>query len=57
MLEGRFRRERGQNYMAFLGAFFGREVHKGAMVPGVGHDHTNMFQSPEGLAALFNMMH
>jgi hypothetical protein len=55
MFEGHFRRERAQNYMKFLRAFFGRTVHKGALVPGVGHDHTNMFQSTEGLAAVFNM--
>ncbi len=55
MFEGHFRRERAQNYMKFLHAFFGRTVHRGALVPGVGHDHTNMFQSAEGLAAVFNM--
>ena len=34
-------------------AFFGRAVHTSSLVPGVGHDHTNMFQSAQGLAALF----
>jgi hypothetical protein len=45
MLEGHFRRERAENYFKFLLAFFGRIVHSISLVPGVGHDHTNMFQS------------
>ena len=75
MLEGSFRRERAQNYVLFLNAFFGRpsvatpsacwcvlagrvasrpererargRVHSATLVPGVGHDHTNMFQSAQ----------
>lgn len=31
---------------------FGRSLQ---LVPGVGHDHTNMFQSEQGLAALFDL--
>ena len=53
MLEGDYRRMRAQNYIKFLAAFFGWTVHRGVVVPGVGHDHTNMFQSQQGLAALF----
>jgi hypothetical protein len=37
MLEGHFRRERAQNYVKFLEAFFGRVVHKAALVIGVRH--------------------
>ena len=33
MLEGHFRRERAQNYMKYLAAFFGRPVHIGSLVP------------------------
>lgn len=37
MFEGHFRRERAQNYVAYLKAFFGRSVHTASLVPGVGH--------------------
>ena len=33
MLEGHFRRERAENYLKFLAAFFGRPVHRGSLVP------------------------
>lgn len=33
MLEGRFRRERAEDYIKFLAAFFGRPVHTGSLVP------------------------
>jgi|EP01043_Picozoa_sp_COSAG02_P038534 hypothetical protein len=33
MLEGHFRRERAENYMKYLTAFFGRPVHSGSLVP------------------------
>ena len=60
MAEGRYRRERAGLYYRFLHAFYANwdsslslASHDAVEVPGVGHDHTNMFQSKQGLAALF----
>jgi len=53
MLEGPFRLYRGQHYAAYLRVLYGRAVHRSIVVPDVGHDHTLMFQSREGLAAIF----
>jgi hypothetical protein len=33
MLEGHFRRERAEDYIKFLAAFFARPVHTGSLVP------------------------
>ena len=60
MAEGRWRRERTELYYRFLHAFYGYfypavslASHTAVEVGGVGHDHTNMFQSHAGLRALF----
>ena len=54
MLEGPFRLYRGTHYAKYLAAYFGRPVHRLVQVPNVGHDHRLMFESSEGLAALFS---
>jgi len=53
MMEGPFRLYRGQHYAAYLRILYGRPVHRIAVVHDVGHDHTLMFQSRQGLAAIF----
>jgi len=52
-MQGRFRRERSENYFASLRLIYGRPVHHRYVVSGVHHDHCLMFQSPEGRHALF----
>jgi hypothetical protein len=53
MLEGPFRRYRGTHYGMYLERFYGRPVHSVVEVPNSGHDHRLMFQSTEGLNAIF----
>lgn len=54
-MQGRFRRERSENFFASLQQIYGGEqqVHERLVVHGVGHDHCLMFQSSEGKKALF----
>ena len=52
-LGGGYRLERGRRYFASLQRFYNRSVHAMHVVPNVGHDHTMIWQSPEGLKALF----
>ena len=54
MLQGRFRLERHQLFMQSLRNFFGRKVHRSQIIPGVGHDHSMILHSKEGLAAVFS---
>ena len=54
-LQGDSRNARGHAYYGSLSTVFGRrprhqQLHE---VPGVGHDHTLMFQSPVGIRAIF----
>lgn len=51
--QGRFRRERSLNYMKSLRHYFGSNVHSRKVVDEVGHDHSLIFQSEEGLEAIF----
>jgi len=53
MLQGPNRNQRGRNYMKHLEHFFGRSVHRLFIVPGVGHEAEAIFQSNEGVNALF----
>lgn len=53
MMEGRQRLERSMWYYHSLTEFFGRHVHCHAIVEGVGHDHSLMWESSIGLSALF----
>lgn len=52
-LEGWMRRYRAEHYFRYLSAFFQRPVHQLTVIPNSGHDHTLMFQHPDGLAAIF----
>lgn len=60
MLMGRYRLERGRLYFAQLQAYFNasgnkdKQVHELREVANVGHDHSQMWQSPVGLASIFN---
>lgn len=51
--QGRTRRERGENYHRYLAYKAGEVVHELVHVPGVGHDATAMFSSPQGRRCLF----
>lgn len=53
MLEGRFRLERGLQYFQFLENFYQQQVQNLSIVPNVSHDHSLLFQSSEGLEAIF----
>ena len=50
---GRYRLQRGRLYFAMLKAVAGKEVHSMHEVPNVGHDHSMIWQSKEGLKAIF----
>ncbi len=52
--QGRFRRERSQYYFESLRDYFGVDVHERYVVDNVGHDHSLMFASDEGIRAIFN---
>ena len=52
-LQGPYRRQRSEHFMASLHHLFGRPVHHRLVVTGVYHNHALMFQSPEGQMALF----
>jgi hypothetical protein len=53
-LQGTNRFERNARFLASLDHLgFGRNHHRRVVVPGVGHDHSLMFQSPEGIQAIY----
>jgi hypothetical protein len=52
-MQGDFRKERSANFFAALPQIYGRPVHKRLVAQGVPHDHSLLFQSPEGQQALF----
>jgi predicted esterase len=52
--QGRFRRERSQYYFESLKDFFGVRVHERYVVDDVGHDHSLVFASEEGIHAIFD---
>jgi hypothetical protein len=52
-LQGPNRRTRSANFYQSLQEIHGRKVHHHVVVKGVHHDHCLMFNSPEGLQALF----
>jgi hypothetical protein len=53
MLEGKNRRERGEAFYHYVTSVWHATRHHFVLVPGVGHDHTLMFNSPEGSGAIF----
>jgi len=52
-LQGENRLQRGLNYYRYLTLFYGKSVHQFRIVPGVGHNHAQIFSSKEGLKAIF----
>jgi hypothetical protein len=52
-LQGAFRRVRSENFMASLERIYHRPVHRRYVASGIPHDHTLLYQSPEGQQALF----
>ena len=55
-LQGLFRRVRSEHFFESLRRIFGRPVHHRLVVSGVPHDHSLMFQSPEGQQALWGTL-
>jgi hypothetical protein len=53
MLEGPFRRARGEQYMKYLEFFYGKPTHKLYVIPEIGHNATGMFGSATGLRLIF----
>ena len=52
--QGRFRRERSEHFFHSLKDIFGHDVHSRVIVDGVGHDSSLMFESQEGIRAVFD---
>lgn len=55
-LQGPFRRARSENFMASLERIYQRPVHRRYVASGIPHDHSLLYQSPEGQQALFGEM-
>jgi hypothetical protein len=56
-LQGKNRFERNAHYFAsLLRLGYGNGNHRHVIVPDVGHDHSMMFQSQEGIQALYYEM-
>lgn len=53
MAQGETRFARGKAFMAYMDRFYRPHDHRMVIVPGVGHSARGMFQSPRGLAVLF----
>jgi len=53
IFQGRNRQERAKNYVSGLQQYFGRHVHDFHIIMGSPHDHSLMFQSPDGKGAIF----
>ncbi|KAG7364900.1 hypothetical protein IV203_038103 [Nitzschia inconspicua] len=54
MWQGSNRYERNSRYVASLRRLgFGGKHHQRLVIPGVGHDHSMMFQSPNGIHAIY----
>lgn len=53
MAQGAMRFARAESFMAYMDAFYGPHAHRLMTVPGVAHSARGMFQSPRGLAVLF----
>jgi len=51
--QGRFRRERSKFFFNSLQDYFGHRVHDRLLIENVGHDHRLMFESKEGIEAIF----
>jgi hypothetical protein len=51
-LQGPYRTARSEHFFESLNLMFGRPVHHRLVVSGVHHDHSLMFQSPEGQQAI-----
>ena len=56
-LQGSNRMERSTNFMESLQYVWAEpsHCHKRAIVDGVGHDHSYMFNSPEGMKTVFDI--
>lgn len=54
MLEGPYRRIRGELYMRYLKEFYGSKTHLLHIIPNVGHNGTAMFGSDIGMTELFD---
>lgn len=53
VFQGYNRQSRAKNYVESLERHFGRKVHQWHIIPGSPHDHSLMYQSDQGKAAIF----
>ncbi len=51
--QGKFRRERSEKFYSSLKEIFGSQVHSRSVIDDVGHDHSLIFASKEGIEAIF----
>lgn len=52
-VQGTYRRERSEYFFQSLEKYFGKKTHRRLVVDDVGHDHALMFESPQGIEAMF----
>jgi len=57
MLQGPWRKLRGQLYQRFLKRFYGRKIHHFAIVDGSGHNASSIFNSQMALKFVFHLNH
>ena len=55
--QGKFRRERSERFFQSLKEIFGYQIHKRMVIPNVGHDHSLIFESDQGVEAIFGTKH
>jgi len=53
--QGTYRRERSKNFFHSLEKYFGKKTHRRLIVDDVGHDHALIFESPQGIEAMFGI--
>jgi len=51
--QGAYRRQRSEYFFSSLYEYFGKQIHQRFVVDDVGHDHALLFESPQGIHAMF----
>jgi len=51
--QGAYRRQRSEYFFSSLYEYFGKQIHQRFVVNDVGHDHALLFESPQGIKAMF----
>lgn len=55
--QGKFRRERSERFFQSLPQIFGSQVHSRMVIQNVGHDHSLIFESAQGIKAIYGDDH